>query len=48
MGYIRIKRPASGSGEAVPDNALLYFDEALNEYYLLVDSSGNYLTWGSA
>ena len=47
MGYIRIKRPTTG-GEAVPDNALLFFDQALNEYYLLVDSSGNYLTWGSA
>lgn len=48
MGYIKIKRPATGGGETIPDNALLYFDELLNEYYLLVDSLGNYLTWGSA
>jgi hypothetical protein len=47
MGYIRIKRQVT-SGEVVPDNALLFFDEALNEYYVLVDSLGNYLTWGSA
>jgi hypothetical protein len=45
MGYLKIKRPLA---EAVPDNALLYFDEALNEYYIITDNIGNILTWGVA
>jgi hypothetical protein len=47
MGYIRVKRPTTG-GEAVPDNALLFYNADTNEYYLLIDSLGNYLTWSSA
>jgi hypothetical protein len=34
--------------DSAPDNALIYYDEANNEYYLLTDSSGNFLTWDSA
>jgi len=45
---IEIFRHPSNIAVNVPDNALLYFDEALNEYYFLIDSLGNYLTWGSA
>ena len=28
----------------VPDDALLFYDASLNEYYVLVDSLGNYIT----
>ena len=33
--------------DSAPDNALLYYDAANNEYYLLVDSLGNFLTWSN-
>jgi hypothetical protein len=32
----------------LPDDALLFFDEGTNEYYVLTDSSGNILTWENA
>jgi hypothetical protein len=48
MGYLRIRRPASGGTVSVPDNALLFFDADAGEYYIITDSLGNILTWETA
>ena len=43
MGYLRIKRP--GGLVAIPDDALLYYNQTLGEYFLITDEGLEYLVW---
>lgn len=45
---IEIIRHPTNMGTTIPDNALLFYDQALNEYYVITDNLGNVLTWSTA